>query len=447
MFEKDRRWTFTVCLSMVLMVALLAAPTSADSAFAATETATDVDDVAETALDTESDDAADNSTQASGGAVSSGLAKLSVHGYLTQAWATADFLERPLLPNGQPRGPSPRRNEVSLGIPEDGTTNYRFLALQFRYDISSKDIFVVQFSSRTLGFSPLQDFEDEIELDWAFYERRVGDNTSVKVGRVQIPIGIYNETRDVGTILPFYRPSFLFYAEGAFTTETVDGISLAHTFASDSDWSLDATVYAGEWSAIEVDPGSPENSGISQAKDGYGAQLWLNTPLSDLRIGIGGFSWDSEGGPLEFVERRNALHASFDGSFGRFTLQGEYIEEAEVEDVEGTVLGLVRWYVLGGLRITDSFHIWGQWESGEVTTFAPLFLRTYGFTFREEIGVSLNYFFAPNLVLKAEHHWVDEHGPTFVPDFSMGFPPTIVNAGNVEFGDGSYTIVALSVSF
>jgi hypothetical protein len=54
----------------------------------------------------------------------SSVAKLTVHGYLTQAYAVTDYSE------GGPAVP-----EVNLGIPEGGTTNYRQLALQFRYQI------------------------------------------------------------------------------------------------------------------------------------------------------------------------------------------------------------------------------------------------------------------------------------------------------------------------
>ena len=97
--------------------------------------------------------------------------------------------ERPPNPDGSPAGPTTQ--ELSIGIPEDGTTDYRTLALQFRYDISDKDTMIIQLSSRALGIAPIGDLEDEIELDWAFYERRVGDNTSIKIGRILIPIGIF----------------------------------------------------------------------------------------------------------------------------------------------------------------------------------------------------------------------------------------------------------------
>jgi hypothetical protein len=136
--------------------------------------------------------------QASGESAGSGiLSKLFVHGYLTQAYA--------------------RTNEHQLiGINDEGTTDYRMAALQFRYAITTNDNFVIQFSHERIGDSPVMQFKNDVELDWVFYEHRFNDATSVKVGKVQIPMGIYNEIRDVGTILPFYRPIFSFYFEGAY---------------------------------------------------------------------------------------------------------------------------------------------------------------------------------------------------------------------------------------
>ena len=222
---------------------------------------------------------ADEGTAASSG-VSGPLSKLSVHGFLTQAYATADFAK------GQ--FPAPHPDEILLGIPEDGTTAYRNLALQFRYEMTPKDIFVVQFSSRALGDSVIEEVEDEIELDWAFYERRLADHTSLKVGRVKVPLGIFNEYRDVGTILPFYRPAYSFYREGSITSETVDGLDLSHTFNPGSDWSLELDVYFGEYELIEFAPFLSEQQAVlAKAKDVIGAQLWLNTPIYGLRFGAG----------------------------------------------------------------------------------------------------------------------------------------------------------------
>ena len=382
------------------------------------------------------------------------LSKLSVHGFLTQAWADADFTEVPVgvRPDGStgPLGPSPDLVELTLGIPEGGTTDYRDLALQFRYDMTDKDVFVVQFSSRSIGQSPLQDFGDEIELDWAFYERRLTDHTSLKVGRVQIPLGIYNELRDVGTVLPLYRPSSLFYGEGAFTSETVDGAVLTHTFFSDSAWNLETAIYGGEWTAINFIPG--QISELSRAKGG-GYQLWLASPW-DVRLGTGLVTFDHEGGGfLEPINgSREIFHVSLDAAFGRFTLQSEWKEETNVHIDVGAGPGtfvefdVSEWYILAGVQLTEKLRLFAQSETAFFSAqLIPLDINTDGRKQREDNALALNFSFTPSIVLKAEYHWTVSRGADRYVDFSTG--AFRLRNEVYKADDGSYSILALAVSF
>ena len=70
-----------------------------------------------------------------------------------------------------------------LGIPNDGTFDYRRVALLFRFKATPNDAFVVQLANRRLGESLINDFTPEVQLDWAFYERRLGDNGTLRIGK------------------------------------------------------------------------------------------------------------------------------------------------------------------------------------------------------------------------------------------------------------------------
>ena len=78
---------------------------------------------------------------------------MSVHGFLTQAFAISDG------------------NQI-LGIDKDGTTDYRNLALQFRYDMNDQSNVVIQFEHRRMGESPVLKLQQDVELDWGFFEYR-----------------------------------------------------------------------------------------------------------------------------------------------------------------------------------------------------------------------------------------------------------------------------------
>lgn len=371
--------------------------------------------------------------------------KLQVHGFLTQAYAKAKFLKRGLL--------SPSENELLLGISEDGTTAYRNLAIQFRYEMTPQDIVVVQLSNRSLGDSLITDLEDEVELDWGFYERRIGADTSVKIGRVQIPLGIFNEIRDVGTTLPFYRPSFAFYQEGAFTSETLDGIVVSHNFAAESDWSLETDWYFGEWDLVEslTVPGQ-QTVALARTKDSYGTQFWLNTPVTGLRFGLGGHKRKTQGGlfrpPGVIDDGVEEWYLSVEGAFDRWTVRAEHRQFDVTIGLPFAVLSaeLSSSYGQLGFKVVGPLHAWLQYEvQGDSTTSAGL-TTGYDIDYRTDLGFALNYFFTPNVVLKAEYHEVEEEqvgfAPVFIPPATLKFAPIIANAD-----DGNYWIVSLSASF
>lgn len=385
------------------------------------------------------------------------LSKLQIHGFLSQAYAEAEFVEgRFPAPDGSPAGPT--QDELNLGIPESGTTDYRNLALQFRYDISPKDTMIIQLSSRALGESPISTVEDEIELDWAFYERRLLDNTSIKVGRIQIPIGIFNQVRDVGTILPFYRPPFVFYREASFTNETVDGLAISHVFGAATDWSVDSEFYFGEWDELETDPFTSQVVS-ARIEDSFGFQLWMNTRVSGLRLGLGGQRRHATGGaeggvrPIGATTSFEDLYVSVDAVFLRWLLRAEAREfenapsPVPIVGAQAFQATFRQFYVQLGLMPTDKIHLFLQFEQSENESTAEVFSRTGEQTPREDLGIALNYRFSPNVVLKAEHHLVEGEDQRFIPTFTPQGPRPPFTPVITGLDDGSYTIISLSASF
>lgn len=379
------------------------------------------------------------------------LDRLTVHGFLSQAFATADFSSGGLE--------NPTTDELTLGIPEDGTSDYRTMAIQFRYEISPRDVMIVQLSSRSLGNSPIDEAEDDIELDWAFYERRLRDHTYLKIGRIQIPLGIFNELRDVGTLLPFYRPSYSFYNEGSFTSETVDGILLGHTFSPQSRWSLDLDVYFGEWELFEFDPFSRQVV-VARAEDALGFQLWVNTPLDGLRLGLGGNRRDVSGGNVGFVRTEDGEDEFIDRFVSLDLAREKYVVRLEYRKFDADPNEIfwggdfTVYYAQIGFHATDKLRFYVQHEGVDIASKAqdpvgPLgipFTEDIDVGFRRDTGVAVNYLFAPNLVLKLEHHFdVENEFFTLVPTFTPTGPA--LQPITATSTDGEYSILSFSASF
>jgi hypothetical protein len=265
-------------------------------------------------------------------------------------------------------------------------------------------------------------FKQDVELDWIFYQHTFGDS-AIKVGRVQIPFGIYNEVRDVGTLLPFFRPSLDFYGEGTFNTETVDGIVLSHTFGPWGSWSLDGDLYYGGFKFLATDTDYFQ----SEAEGLHGVELWLQTPLPGLRIGAGVMHFDFHDTrlPSDLDVPWAVYHAALTAAFGRFVANAESAYWDEGAWTFKTA------YLHLGYSLTDKIILNGQIESSDF-----MIEGFFDGDYNREKTLGVNYAFRPDLVLKAEHHWNQGYyTENPLPDLAQ--PPL----------DTRFWILSLSTSF
>lgn len=313
-----------------------------------------------------------------------GDGQLGIHGYLTQGYAASD---------GVP----------FMGIRDGGSTDFRYAALQFRYD-RGQDGFLVQVNHRRLGRSPITEFESSMNLNWAFYERRSeSGTTALKVGRIPVPRGIYNEHRNVGVILPFYRVPVIFYDEAAYYSETIDGAVVRHSFAPGARWGLDASVYGGGWSLLQYDQFSDEYAiGRVRAENAVGTQLWLRTPIQGVRLGASAqrYDWTSVDQGID-QDRQDVWEAqlSLDAMLPRVMLRAEsMLQNYEIDDYYAN-------YVQVGVQPVSRLWVYGQGEYAYERNATYLDGGPRDFDWHRAAGAGLAFHLTPQFVLKAEHHW------------------------------------------
>ena len=300
------------------------------------------------------------------------LSKVSIHGYVNQAYAVSD-------------------EHQIFGIPTDGTTDYRDLALQFRYDPDRKDAFVVQFRHQRFGESRPE--RDDVELDWAFYQRNFSDRVSMKAGRIPLPLGIFNEAGGAAATSPFFRPPNEFY-DRHYTSKTLEGVLTSVSLGDPAGWSFDADGYFGQW---VLDQWSGDNK--TDAKNAFGAQLWANTPITGVRFGAGAYRCDVEppaGTPADYL----MVHASVEADLDRWFLATEYLS-GNLE-----THGRYRaWYAQAGLQLTSRLSVHAR---GSVSQYdLPSNGHTLNVDLSEDLGVSVNYAVHPSLLFKLEGHTND----------------------------------------
>lgn len=338
--------------------------------------------------------------------------KLQIHGYLTQAYArTTDY--------------------QIFGIPDSGTADYRTAALQFRYSITSKDTFAIQFSHERLGRSHANDVKNDIELDWAFYEHNFNDSTSIKIGKVQIPLGFYNEIRDVGTLLPFYRPPITVYQEAAYASETLNGFVFSNTFFPESDWNIDTDLYYGDWTSIRM---HGELYFKEPVENMAGINLWLNTPYHGIRIGASGSRYSAS--PLGAPPNTDPVSwkiftLSGEASYSHFIFRSEYAHASENNDKYNG------YYVHIGYKATNKVTINFQAEIGKVNLQVPI-IGIFKIDWTKDVALGINYYFTPQLVAKFEGHWNKGYSYDNLPLEYILFAKALKS---------KYFIISLAVSF
>ena len=370
--------------------------------------------------------------------------KLQVHGYLTQGFGATDSL--PIL-----------------GIGSRGSADYRAAALQLRLAATSHDIAVVQLANRRMGVSQLNAMASSVvDVQWAYYQRRLPAGLTAKLGRAPVPRGIFNEVRKVGTVLPFYRAPYNFYTE---SFETVDGALLRHD-ASLGAWALETSAFAGTMpfmqkaTAAVYQPtfglvnGAPRMTGVRpvgrdttylmdrRIDATLGGQLWLSTPVEGLRVGLGGTRGslnslrEYSGQPGRVTS--SIVQGAVDGNFARFQLRGEWEQQQAGEFL------YTAHYGQGGVKLTDKLSLNVQREEAQVHVAYPAPIQmpdgrvTAGPTSRRayrlvrDVAVGANYAFRPDVILKVEGH--DNKGANY--DRSVEGAPR-----------GRYFLTSLALSF
>jgi len=295
------------------------------------------------------------------------LFRLSIHGYISQAYAVSD-------------------DHQILGIPTNGTTDYRDLALQFRYDQDRKNAFVLQLRQERLGDSPRQ--RDDVEIDWAFYQRNVSDRLTLKAGRIPLPLGIFNEAGGPATTSPFFRPPTEFY-DRRYTSKTLEGVLGSLALGAPGGWSFDVDGYFGQWK-VDYDDGAEQ----SDARNAWGGQVWANTPLPGVRIGGGAYRCEVEppdGARVDYF----MLHASVEADLHRWRLASEYMSGNL--DQGGRYRA---WYAQAGYQVTRRVSIHARGAVSRITT--PD--EDYDTPLSEDLALSINYAVHPAIVFKLEGH-------------------------------------------
>ncbi|MBF0226194.1 MAG: hypothetical protein HQK76_12135 [Desulfobacterales bacterium] len=221
------------------------------------------------------------------------LGSVSIHGFLSQGYMKSDEYN-------------------FMAKTEDGTFQFNEVGINFSTDLSDRLRMGIQLFSRDLG--PIGN--DVIDVDWAFADYRWKDWMGVRVGRMKIPYGLYNETRDIDMLRTFiFLPQGLYHEawRDTFTSQTGAGLY--------GEVGTDITGYFS-YQAMTGIMRLPATSGLARSLEGYGqvtagetdteasyaiALQWI-PPVQGLRLGATHMDYavDVNCSATDFFEKRTA---------------------------------------------------------------------------------------------------------------------------------------------
>jgi hypothetical protein len=319
-------------------------------------------------------------TTASTAGAQSGADKLTLHGYLTQGYGFSSPL--PIL-----------------GLNRDPSGDYRAAALQMRYELTPEDNFVVQVASRALGSSPINLTGSPIAVDYAFYAHRFSYAT-VRVGRIPMPFGFFNETREIGSLTPFYRAPANYYVE---SIRSIDGASVTNNTLI-AGGSLETIVTAGGFDN-KITAWTPTSPLVIKSRNerAFSIQMTYNTPIEGVRlVGLAQSfrALDTAKVQAAPAQKLSVVGGGIDATFDRVYVRGESKRLKIGSNSRGSY-----YYAQTGVRLADGFWVNAQGDFVESSAYNAAAQGYLGSMTHNDKALGASYAFLPNVVGKLEHHW------------------------------------------
>ena len=197
--------------------------------------------------------------------------KIDIHGYISQGF---------LMSN---------RNNF-LAKTESGSFQFNELGINFSTDVSNKIRAGIQFAARDLGDTG----NDRILIDWAYADFHWQDWLGLRVGKVKIPFGFYNKTRDIDMLRTFvFLPQSVYPENYREASTAMKGAGIYGNAALNTLGTISYQFLAGESDIprhSSIAKGAEAMGGIEVEKfdirELYCAGLTWNTPLDGLRLGV-----------------------------------------------------------------------------------------------------------------------------------------------------------------
>jgi hypothetical protein len=339
-----------------------------------------------------------------------GATAIEVHGFASQGFilTTGNDYIAPDTTHG-----SFQMTEVGLNLTKEITDKLRFGIQAFAQN-----------------FAPGGNFN--LQADWFYVDYRWRDWFGLRVGRLKIPFGFYNEINDVDAArVPILLPQSTYPIQGRNFLFAQTGAELYGFARSRSAGALDYRLYFGTIfidPAILVPPGSAVQLQLN-VRYVVGGRLFWETPLEGLRIGASVLAVHLDvnafavGMTIPIVNQSLLSMASVEYLAQRLALRAEYAlwhanQESALPTSNFTNTS-ERSYAMATYRATSWFH---------PALYYALYFRDVhnrdadSTMWQQDTALTLRFDLNDNLILKAEGHLMEGTAGLIAP-LSVTPPP------------------------
>ncbi len=312
----------------------------------------------------------------------------------------------------------------------DGSFEYNEFGINFSKNLTDKLRMGIQFFSRDIGDAS----NNKVTVDWAYGDYRFKDWLGVRAGRIKLPMGLYNEIRDVDMLrTSIVLPQGIYNDLLRDTLIAVNGVGLYGNFDLGAVGGLEYQALSG---GIYSDPDSGvskymddgvaemglEAIGATENGTAYAASLRWETPVPGLRLGYS--FWKSD--PTNKIGANGVVMATMEGTtkthigsaefvWNDLTVVGEYLLRQSDIKVGSSDVGkdMETYYVSASYVFTDWFTLGAYYslyypdkddKDGDDLVAADE--PDHG-AWEKDLAMTLRFDINPYWVFKVEGHYVD----------------------------------------
>jgi hypothetical protein len=184
--------------------------------------------------------------------------------------------------------------------PISGTGKGTFQFNEFGFNISRQITPKFRVGMQIFAQSRGDYASDKPTIDWAYGDYRIKDWFGTRVGKIKLPLGLYNESRDTDSLRTFVLlPQGMYNDRQRETTIAQTGIAI---YGSKPVKSLGNFAYQLHVGSMQIDPdgGTAQNFQATipikttsvDTKTVYVGNIEWNTPIKGLTLSTSGFAWE-----------------------------------------------------------------------------------------------------------------------------------------------------------